>query len=102
MLGWPSSKEPPETSMSRLSARTFSAASSHRHKQIDDNIVRVTARQLRAKLEEYYQDEGKEGSARLISRRGAIHPSFGCGPNRKPLLHGSRQTALRISPNRLP
>lgn len=42
----------------------------------DDNIVRVTARQLRAKITEYYLTEGKEDSWRVDIPRGTYVPVF--------------------------
>ncbi|MCL4403050.1 MAG: hypothetical protein M1436_10395 [Acidobacteria bacterium] len=42
----------------------------------DDNIVRVTARQLRAKIAEYYLTEGKDDPWRIDIPRGAYVPVF--------------------------
>ncbi|MCL5743693.1 MAG: hypothetical protein M1541_07170 [Acidobacteria bacterium] len=42
----------------------------------DDNIVRVTARQLRAKITEYYLTEGKEDPWRVDIPRGTYVPVF--------------------------
>src|SRR5579863_1928440 len=41
-----------------------------------DSIVRVEARRLRAKLEEYYQTEGREDGVRIVLRKGSYVPMF--------------------------
>ncbi len=42
----------------------------------DDNIVRATARQLRAKLKEYYESEGAEERLILDIPKGGYQPVF--------------------------
>src|SRR5271166_5694038 len=41
-----------------------------------DSIVRVEARRLRNKLEEYYRTEGQEDSVRVLLRKGSYVPIF--------------------------
>ena len=41
-----------------------------------DSIVRVEARRLRYKLEEYYRLEGREDSVRIVLRKGSYVPIF--------------------------
>jgi tetratricopeptide (TPR) repeat protein len=41
-----------------------------------DSIVRVEARRLRYKIEEYYRNEGREDSVRIILRKGSYVPVF--------------------------
>jgi tetratricopeptide (TPR) repeat protein len=41
-----------------------------------DSIVRVEARRLRAKLEEYYLTEGREDELRILLRKGSYIPVF--------------------------
>jgi tetratricopeptide (TPR) repeat protein len=41
-----------------------------------DSIVRVEARRLRNKLEEYYRTEGQEDSVRVLLRKGSYVPMF--------------------------
>src|SRR5579884_1580798 len=41
-----------------------------------DSIVRVEARRLRAKLEEYYQAEGRDDEIRIDLRKGSYIPIF--------------------------
>jgi len=41
-----------------------------------DSIVRVEARRLRYKLEEYYRTEGREDSIRIVLRKGSYVPIF--------------------------
>jgi TolB-like protein len=41
-----------------------------------DSIVRVEARRLRTKLDEYYQTEGQEGEIRIELRKGSYVPIF--------------------------
>ena len=41
-----------------------------------DSIVRVEARRLRAKLEEYYRTEGREDDLRILLRKGSYVPIF--------------------------
>jgi tetratricopeptide (TPR) repeat protein len=41
-----------------------------------DSIVRVEARRLRYKLEEYYRTEGREDSVRVVLRKGSYVPIF--------------------------
>jgi tetratricopeptide (TPR) repeat protein/TolB-like protein len=41
-----------------------------------DSIVRVEARRLRYKLEEYYRLEGREDSVRIVLRKGSYVPLF--------------------------
>jgi tetratricopeptide (TPR) repeat protein/TolB-like protein len=41
-----------------------------------DSIVRVEARRLRAKLEEYYSAEGREEELRIVLRKGSYVPVF--------------------------
>jgi tetratricopeptide (TPR) repeat protein len=51
-----------------------------------DSIVRVEARRLRYKLEEYYRSEGREDAVRIVLRKGSYVPVFeyrtaGTGPS---------------------
>src|ERR1700731_923489 len=41
-----------------------------------DSIVRVEARRLRYKLEEYYRTEGREDGIRIVLRKGSYVPVF--------------------------
>src|SRR5438105_13551882 len=41
-----------------------------------DSIVRVEARRLRYKLEEYYRSEGREDAVRIVLRKGSYIPMF--------------------------
>ena len=41
-----------------------------------DSIVRVEARRLRAKLDEYYQSEGRDSEVRIELRKGSYIPMF--------------------------
>jgi len=41
-----------------------------------DSIVRVEARRLRYKLEEYYRSEGREDAVRVVLRKGSYVPIF--------------------------
>jgi len=41
-----------------------------------DSIVRVEARRLRSKLEEYYRTEGREDPVRIVLRKGSYVPIF--------------------------
>src|ERR1700674_1535931 len=41
-----------------------------------DSIVRVEARRLRYKLDEYYRIEGREDSVRIVLRKGSYVPIF--------------------------
>jgi tetratricopeptide (TPR) repeat protein len=52
-----------------------------------DSIVRVEARRLRNKLDEYYRTEGRDDHVRILLRKGSYMPVFehrnstgGCGP----------------------
>ncbi len=46
-----------------------------------DPIVRVEARRLRAKLDEYYQRDGRTDSHRIVFRKGSYTPSFESAPS---------------------
>lgn len=51
----------------------------NRHEAFDprvDSIVRVEARRLRSKLEEYYVNEGRESPIRIQLRKGSYVPTF--------------------------
>ena len=56
-----------------------------------DSIVRVEARRLRNKIEEYYRTEGREDQVRIVLRKGSYVPIFeyrsagaaGLGPTRR-------------------
>src|SRR5258708_10722708 len=55
-----------------------------------DSIVRVEARRLRNKLEEYYRTEGRDDHVRILLRKGSYMPIFehrnvtgGAGPVQK-------------------
>lgn len=50
----------------------------------EDNIVRVTARQLRVKLDEYYRDEGRAETWRIEVPKGSYVPEL--RPNAAPAL----------------
>lgn len=41
-----------------------------------DSIVRVEARRLRSKLEEYYRTDGRDDSVRIVLRKGSYVPFF--------------------------
>jgi hypothetical protein len=63
-----------------------------------DSIVRVEARRLRYKLEEYYRTEGREDGVRVVLRKGSYVPRFEyrtAGPASLPLA--PRRT-IEISP----
>src|ERR1700758_5210043 len=63
-----------------------------------DSIVRVEARRLRYKLEEYYRTEGREDGVRIVLRKGSYVPMFEyptAGPASLPLA--TRRT-IEISP----
>ncbi len=60
----------------------------NRHDDFDprvDSIVRVEARRLRTKLEEYYEKEGQESQIRIELRKGSYVPVF---EQRSPGIHG--------------
>lgn len=57
-----------------------------------DSIVRVEARRLRYKLEEYYRTEGREDSVRVILRKGSYVPLFE--------YRSAANTASPLSPRR--
>lgn len=51
----------------------------NRHEAFDprmDSIVRVEARRLRSKLDEYYVNEGRESAIRIQLRKGSYVPTF--------------------------
>ena len=50
-----------------------------------DSIVRVEARRLRTKIDEYYQKEGRENEIRIELRKGSYVPIF---EHRTPGIHG--------------
>ncbi len=50
-----------------------------------DSIVRVEARRLRTKIEEYYQKEGRENEIRIELRKGSYVPIF---EHHSPGVHG--------------
>jgi tetratricopeptide (TPR) repeat protein len=50
-----------------------------------DSIVRVEARRLRTKIEEYYQKEGQDNEVRIELRKGSYVPIF---EHRRPGIHG--------------
>ena len=57
-----------------------------------DSLVRVEARRLRSKLDEYYAGEGKDEQIRFVFRRGAYAPGF--------LLRGAEQIeAIPLEPS---
>ena len=74
----------------------------------EDNIVRSYARLLRKRLDEYFQDEGREESMRIIIPRGAYIPVFQPGAIRAasdptPVqLETNRTGELELSPSSLP
>jgi TolB-like protein len=57
-----------------------------------DSIVRVEARRLRYKLEEYYRTEGREDSVRVVLRKGSYVPIFE--------YRSAANTASPLSPRR--
>jgi TolB-like protein len=46
-----------------------------------DPIVRVEARRLRAKLDEYYQRDGRDDPHRIVFRKGSYTPAFESAPS---------------------
>src|SRR5271154_6967206 len=53
-----------------------------------DSIVRVEARRLRYKIEEYYRIEGREDQVRIVLRKGSYVPMFeyrGSGTGASPI-----------------
>lgn len=53
-----------------------------------DSIVRVHARRLRDKLEEYYKGPGKDASVRLVIQKGGYLPEFVRPARKKPRRFG--------------
>ena len=66
-----------------------------------DSIVRVEARRLRAKLEEYYLTEGREDELQILLRKGSYVPVFDYRRNSTNGLAGmvpSRRRSIAIVP----
>jgi len=66
-----------------------------------DSIVRVEARRLRYKLEEYYRLEGREDSVRIVLRKGSYVPIFEYrnGGNGASLWTPRRSVEVALSPS---
>lgn len=67
----------------------------------DDTIVRVTARQLRQKMEEYYQTEGRESPWVIEIPRGTYIPAFRERDVAESLAEDGAATDLPLSANRV-
>ena len=63
---------PEELSELRIGVRVFGRPESYN--PADDNIVRVSARQLRSKLKEYFESEGRDESLVLDGRADTSAP----------------------------
>src|SRR3984893_6085878 len=63
-----------------------------------DSIVRVEARRLRYKLEEYYRTEGREDGVRIILRKGSYVPMFEYRTAGSASLPLSPRRTIEISP----
>jgi hypothetical protein len=61
----------------------------------EDNIVRVTARQLRVKLDEYYRTEGARDAWRLVIPKGAYVPELTHNEPSRPQGAGALPAAWR-------
>lgn len=63
-----------------------------------DSIVRVEARRLRYKLEEYYRTEGREDSVRIVLRKGSYIPIFEYRSAGSTSAAPARRRTVEISP----
>ena len=63
-----------------------------------DSIVRVEARRLRYKLEEYYRLEGREDSVRIVLRKGSYVPIFEYRNNSTGTSPTAPRRSVEISP----
>jgi len=63
-----------------------------------DSIVRVEARRLRYKLEEYYRSEGREDPIRIMLRKGSYVPIFEYRTAAAGPLALSQRRAIEIAP----
>lgn len=63
-----------------------------------DSIVRVEARRLRYKLEEYYRSEGREDPIRIMLRKGSYVPMFEYRTASAGPLALSQRRAIEIAP----
>src|ERR1700694_2419351 len=65
-----------------------------------DSIVRVEARRLRSKLEEYYLNEGRDSTIRIQLRKGSYVPTFehrdGGATGRQPFMGSIPRRAIGI------
>ena len=61
-----------------------------------DSIVRVEARRLRTKLDEYYAADGRDDTIVIAIPRGSYSPTF---EKRTPQLAGSQSRRLRRGPD---
>jgi tetratricopeptide (TPR) repeat protein/TolB-like protein len=63
-----------------------------------DSIVRVEARRLRYKLEEYYRTEGREDPIRIVLRKGSYVPIFELGSAGAYATGVAPRRAIEIAP----
>src|SRR5260370_13643020 len=66
----------------------------------EDNIVRVEARQLRKRLDEYFASEGKEEPVVIVIPKGTYIPSFAPRPMPEPVNGAAVATVPAIAPSR--
>ena len=63
-----------------------------------DSIVRVEARRLRYKLEEYYRIEGREDPVRIVLRKGSYVPLFEHRSATTGTIGAPQRRAIEIAP----
>ncbi len=63
-----------------------------------DSIVRVEARRLRGKLEEYYRNEGREDQVHIILRKGSYVPMFEYRNAANAWMSPSQKRSIEIAP----
>ena len=63
-----------------------------------DSIVRVEARRLRGKLEEYYRNEGREDQVHIILRKGSYVPIFEYRNAANAWMAPSQKRSIEIAP----
>jgi tetratricopeptide (TPR) repeat protein len=63
-----------------------------------DSIVRVEARRLRTKLDEYYRSEGREDNVRILLRKGSYVPIFEHRSAGSGFTPHSHRRAVEIAP----
>ena len=95
-----------EITEQRIGTQIFNRAADYNPGE--DNIVRSYARLLRKRLDEYFEDEGREESMRIMIPRGAYIPVFQPGAIRAPSdpapfqLEADRPAEPELSPSSLP